>query len=32
MKKVMFIMSSTILGIAIANFVLSLIVLVRKEG
>lgn len=31
MKKVMFIMSSVILGISISNFVLSLIVLVRKK-
>ena len=31
MKKVMFIMSSTLLGLSVANFVLSLIVLLRRE-
>ena len=31
MKKVMFIMSCTILGVATANFVLSLLVLLKKD-
>jgi len=31
MKKVMFVMSCTILGVAVGNFVLSLLVLVKKD-
>lgn len=32
MKKVLFVMSSVILGVAVGNFVLSLIHMVKKEG
>ncbi len=32
MKKVMFIMSSTLLGIATANFVIALLALIRKDA